>query len=65
MADSADTRTRRRIEFGIRLAAPWLDAALGAGVLVARILGHGAPPPPLARMIGPGEAAPRGLGGRT
>jgi hypothetical protein len=64
MAASADTRLRRRIEFGIRLAAPWLDGALAAGLLAARVLGRGAPAPPLARQAGPGEAAPRGLGGQ-
>jgi hypothetical protein len=47
--------TRRRIEAGIRIAAPFLDLLLAAGDRVSRVAGRNqiAPEPPRRRLSAP------------
>jgi hypothetical protein len=55
--------TRRRIEAGIRLAAPFLDLLLAAGDRVSRVAGRDeVDPDPPRHSLPPGEAARLGGG---
>lgn len=51
----------RRIEMGIRLAAPVLDLVLAVGDRVSRMISRDDPAYVPARMQSEGETAPRGL----
>jgi hypothetical protein len=54
---------RRRIEVGIRLAAPMLDLVLAVGDRVSRVAGRGEPEPePPRRIAGDGDRTPLGSG---
>jgi hypothetical protein len=54
---------RRRIEAGIRLAAPMLDLVLAVGDRVSRVAGRGEPEPePPRRIAGGGDRTPLGSG---
>jgi hypothetical protein len=56
-----NAQLRRRIELGIRLAAPALDLALAVGERLSRLLEREEPDYVPARLPLDGESAPRGL----
>jgi hypothetical protein len=51
---------RRRVEAGVRLAAPVLDLVLWAGDRVSRVAGRGDPEPEPPRRMGPATRLPLG-----
>jgi hypothetical protein len=54
---------RRRVETGIRLAAPVLDLVLAVGDRVSRVAGRGEPQPePPRRIAGAADRPPLGSG---
>ena len=51
---------RRRVETGVRLAAPLLDLLLAVGDRVSRVAGRGEPDPEPPRRMGQGARLPLG-----